>query len=119
MRRRVDQPQRIRVMGRLPSLSAWSALGWLAATASALSCRDDASQAAARAASRERSEVVAAKGGEPEAKTPTPAAVVSAAPASAQPRKVCDGQLGKAGRDLTKKPLARKFAPGAKAPMPT
>ena len=35
--------------------------------------------------------------------------------APAAPRKVCDGQLAKAGRDLTKKPLARKVAAGAKA----
>jgi thiol-disulfide isomerase/thioredoxin len=31
-------------------------------------------------------------------------------------RKVCDGQLAKLGRDLTKKPLARKAAPGTKTP---
>jgi thiol-disulfide isomerase/thioredoxin len=80
-------------------------------------CRDDASQAAARAASRERSEIVVAKGGPPETKPPAANAAASAPPtAPALPRKVCDGQLGRPGRDLTKKPLARKLAPGAKMP---
>jgi len=83
-----------------------------------MNCRDDASQAAARAASRERSEIVAAKGEPAENKA------LSAAPAPAPapptlPRKLCEGQSGKAGRDLTKRPLSRKYAPGAKPPPAT
>jgi len=104
-------------MGRLPALTAVGLrVGLLACAGWSTSCRDDASQAAARAASRERSEVVVAKGAVPETK----ASVASAPlPAPAAPRKICDGQLGKPGRDLTKKALARKFAPGAKGPSPT
>ena len=58
---------------------------------------------------------MAAKGEAPETKAS--AGTVAPAPtAPAAPRKLCDGQTGKPGRDLTKKPLARKFAPGAKPP---
>jgi thiol-disulfide isomerase/thioredoxin len=88
----------------------------LACAVGSASCRDDASQAAARAASRERSEVVAAKGGPPEAKPSSTGPAASSPLAPAPPRKVCDGQLAKTGRDLTKKPLARKAAPGARSP---
>jgi thiol-disulfide isomerase/thioredoxin len=104
-------------MGRLPALTARAIpLGVLAYAWWATGCRDDASQAAARAASRERSEVVVAKGGAVEIKpqSAAPAATPTSAPGPA--RKLCDGQLGKAGRELTKKALARKAAPGAKSP---
>jgi thiol-disulfide isomerase/thioredoxin len=117
MRRRIDQPQRLRIVGRLPALKAWRVpLCVLACGAWSASCRDDASQAAARAASRERSEVVAAKGeaAEPKASSAVSPAAPAPAPTTAAPRKLCDGQLGKPGRDLTKKPLARKAAPGAR-----
>jgi len=63
---------------------------------------------------------VAAQGAPPETKAPAPSP--SPATAGAGPavmRKVCDGQLAKSGRDLTKKSLARKSAPGAKAPSTT
>ena len=107
-------------MGRLPALtrgvlgasilaSAWMAAG----------CENsDATKAAARGASRERSEIVIAKEGvsaEPKA----PAAAVTTPPAPQLARKVCDGQPGKPGRDLTKKPLARKAAPGQRPPAAT
>ena len=101
-------------MGRLPALTSLRVpLCLLISAGGAASCRDDASQAAARAASRERSEVVAAKGEAPETKA---SSAVTAPPSPSAPRKLCDGQTGKAGRDLTKKPLARKGAPGAKLP---
>ena len=103
-------------MGRLPALTTGRlSLGILACAGLSASCRDDASQAAARAASRERSEIVVAQGGAPETKA-SAASAPSPPTAPAAPRKLCDGQLGKPGRDLTKKPLARKFAPGAKMP---
>jgi thiol-disulfide isomerase/thioredoxin len=104
-------------MGRLPALTALRVPVCLLACAGwSTSCRDDASQAAARAASRERSEVVAAKGGAPEIKASSASPPAAAPSVPAPPRKVCDGQLGKPGRELTKRPLARKFAPGAKSP---
>jgi thiol-disulfide isomerase/thioredoxin len=102
-------------MGRLPPLSPGLARACVVAGAwLAASCQDDAAKAAARSASRERSEVVAAQGAPIEPKMPT--APPSAAPVPAVMRKVCEGQVAKPGRDVTKKPLARKFAPGAKAP---
>jgi thiol-disulfide isomerase/thioredoxin len=105
-------------MGRLPALTAVRPSFCLLVCAGwAAGCRDDASQAAARAASRERSEIVAAKGETPEAKPSSAGPALSAAPGASTPRKLCDGQSGKALRDLTKKPLARKFAPGSRAPV--
>jgi thiol-disulfide isomerase/thioredoxin len=103
-------------MGRLPALSPRRrgcvvAFAWLA-----FGCQDEATKAAARSASRERSEVVAAQSAAPETKAPAPSPSLATAGASAVTRKVCDGQLAKSGRDLTKKSLARKFAPGARAP---
>jgi thiol-disulfide isomerase/thioredoxin len=81
------------------------------------SCQDDATKAAARSASRERSEVVVAKGGAPDAAVSLGGPAASPPPlAPAPPRKLCDGQVGKPGRDLTKKLLARKSAAGAKLP---
>ena len=105
-------------MGRLPALSALRAPLFLLVCAGGTSCRDDASQAAARAASRERSEIVVAKGETPETKAPSAPPAATAPPSSSAPRKLCDGQTGKA-RDLTKKPLSRKLAPGAKLPSNT
>jgi thiol-disulfide isomerase/thioredoxin len=117
MRRGVDQPQRLRFMGRLPTLNlACPRVPLLLVALLATSCQNDATKAAARAGSRERSEVVAAPEGARETK---PVPLPSAARLPAQPtlaRKVCDGQLGKPGRDLTKRTLFRKFAPGAKIP---
>jgi thiol-disulfide isomerase/thioredoxin len=91
-------------------------LGILACAGWTASCRDDASQAAARAASRERSEIVVAKGGSPETKASSAGPAAASPPAPLLARKVCDGQVAKVGRDLTKKPLARKSAPGARSP---
>jgi len=105
-------------MGRLPALSALRAPLFLLVCAGGTSCRDDTSQAAARAASRERSEIVVAKGETPETKAPSAPPAATAPPSSSAPRKLCDGQTGKA-RDLTKKPLSRKLAPGAKLPSNT
>jgi thiol-disulfide isomerase/thioredoxin len=88
---------------------------FLASAGMAASCENEATKAAARGASRERSEIVVAEKGVPEPK----ASAATVAPPLSLPavaRKVCDGQLGKPGRDLTKKPLARKAAPGEKLP---
>jgi thiol-disulfide isomerase/thioredoxin len=105
-------------VGRLPTLGALVARALAPPLCAALAtgCQNDATKAAARAGSRERSEVVAAKEGTLETKPATP--LPPAAPSSAAPvlRKVCDGQLAKPGRDLTKKTLLRKAAPGNKMP---
>jgi len=104
-------------MGRLPALIARAIRpGLLAYLGLAAGCRDDASQAAARAASRERSEVVVAQGGASEIKAQSPAPASTPSSAPGRSRKLCDGQLGKPGRDLTKRALTRKVAPGAKSP---
>jgi thiol-disulfide isomerase/thioredoxin len=63
---------------------------------------------------RERSEVVQATGS---AQAPSVQVNTAAsAPSAVGTRKLCEGQLGKPGRELTKKPLSRKAAPGAKSP---
>jgi thiol-disulfide isomerase/thioredoxin len=88
---------------------------WLLAWAAAAGCDNEATKAALRGTSRERSEIVISNEQNVESKpAPTPAPAASPPPQVA--RKVCDGQLGKPGRELTKKPLARKAAPGQKAP---
>lgn len=104
-------------MGRLPTLNTTLRGAAIACAVLAASCQNDATKNAARAGSRERSEVVAAKEGVPETKPAAP--IPSAAPlpaARAVQRKICDGQLAKPGRDLTKKALTRKSTPGAKMP---
>jgi thiol-disulfide isomerase/thioredoxin len=65
------------------------------------------------ATTRERSEVVQATGSAPEAPS---VVTVPSAPKAAGPRKLCEGQLGKPGHDLPKRPPATKAAPGAKPP---
>jgi thiol-disulfide isomerase/thioredoxin len=82
----------------------------------AIGCQNDATKGAARTGSRERSEVVAAKEGAPETKPIAPPTALPSAAAPAALRKVCDGQLAKPGRELTKKTLVRKAAPGNKMP---
>jgi thiol-disulfide isomerase/thioredoxin len=107
-------------MGRLPALNPRSRDACVVALAClSFGCQDD-TKAAARSAPRERSEVVVAQGTPPETKAPGPSPIpVAAGTGPAVMRKICEGQLAKSGRDLTKKSLARKFAPGAKAPSPT
>jgi thiol-disulfide isomerase/thioredoxin len=89
----------------------------LASVGMVTSCENETTKAAARAAARERSEIVVAKEGVPEPKVSAPNA--GPAPPPAPARKVCEGQLGKPGRDLTKKPLARKAAAGQRPPPAT
>ena len=80
-------------MGRLPALSPGRRGACVVAYAClAFGCQDDATKAAARSASRERSEVVVAQGATPETKAPVSSP--SPATAGAGPavmRKVCDG----------------------------
>ena len=107
-------------MGRLQALTR-GVLGAsvLAVAGMAAGCENEATKAAARGASRERSEIVIAKEGVPEPKASAPSAAPAPPSSPALARKVCDGQLGKPGRDLTKKPLARKAAPGQRPPAAT
>jgi thiol-disulfide isomerase/thioredoxin len=64
-------------------------------------------------ATRERSEVVQATGS---VEAPTvQASTAASAPRAPGSRKLCEGQLTKPGRELTKKPLSQKTAQGAKA----
>jgi thiol-disulfide isomerase/thioredoxin len=66
---------------------------------------------------RERSEVVQASGSAP---APTVQVNTAAsAPHTLGARKLCEGQLARPGRELTKKPWSRKAALGAKSPNPT
>jgi thiol-disulfide isomerase/thioredoxin len=96
-------------MGRLPSLTRALLLVLL------VSCKDDVRERALASAPRERREAVPAA----PASMAAPASVEArAAPAPRGPRRLCDGQLGRPGRDLPKASLARKAALGART-LPT
>ena len=98
-------------MGRLPPLTIA-----MAVVLAIFGCEDGATKAAAKAASRERSEVVAATGTAEVKKTAPPIASAPSSPAPVHLRRVCDGQLAKPARDVPKKAISRKAAPGAKMP---
>lgn len=91
--------------------------GWIfgALGLALLSCNEEAKKATANLP-RERSEVVQASGAAPSVGAATVPVAVSAAPRPATPRRLCEGQLAKPGRDVPKRPLARKSALGAKTP---
>jgi thiol-disulfide isomerase/thioredoxin len=91
----------------------------LASAGMVASCENETTKAAARGAARERSEIVIAEEGVAEPKTSQPNTAPAAPPSPVVARKVCDGQLAKPGRDLTKKALARKAAPGQRPPAAT
>jgi thiol-disulfide isomerase/thioredoxin len=80
-----------------------------------LGCDTDPKKAALASVPRERSEVIQAPSGAPPVETPAPTAS-GPAPATRTPesRKLCEGQLAKAGRDWPKKALSRKAAPGGR-----
>jgi len=78
-------------------------------------CDPDAKKAVAT--TRERSEVVQATGSAPTA--PLAVTAAASAPRTVESRKLCEGQLGKPGHELPKKPPSRKTALGAKSPNPT
>jgi len=69
------------------------------------------------ATTRERSEVVQATGSAPT--VPVAVTAVASAPKAAGSRKLCEGQLGKPGRDLPKRFASSKAALGAKVPSPS
>jgi thiol-disulfide isomerase/thioredoxin len=84
----------------------------------ALGCENDPKKAAMASVPKERAEALQAPPGTPA----TSAAPVASAPASApsapsERRKLCEGQLAKAGKDLTKKPLSRKGGAGPMQPV--
>jgi thiol-disulfide isomerase/thioredoxin len=110
MRRRVDQPKCIRVMGRLPSLRARWALA--SSVVLGLACNQEPKGST----TRERSEIVQASGSAPVAAPVAPSTPTPSAPAaeSTLPHKLCEGQLGRTPRDAPKKPVSRKAAQGAK-----
>ena len=105
-------------MGRLSSLARGRLVALLLAAAAWSGCDGDAKKATALAPSRERSEVVIAQGPAPAAKSVGVAPIPSPPAAGLVPRKLCEGQLARPGRDWTKKPLARKSAADAKAVPP-
>jgi thiol-disulfide isomerase/thioredoxin len=76
------------------------------------SCDEGVKRTAMASAPRERSEVVAASASTASAAT-EPSAHAAPSPMRA-PGQLCAGQLAKPGRDLPKKPLARKSAQGAR-----
>lgn len=102
-------------MGRLPALTAAAVAVAFASSA----CDGDPKKAALASAPRERSEVVPSSPSAVPAPAPPPS-VVPAAPTARTPesRKLCEGQLSKAGRDLPKKIPGKKAAPSA-PPLPS
>jgi thiol-disulfide isomerase/thioredoxin len=86
-------------MGRLP---------FVGALALVFACNQEAKTQT----TRERSEIVKANGSA-EAPPALPSAQ-AVAPAAVPARRLCEGQLGKLGRDAPKRPMARKAALGAK-----
>jgi thiol-disulfide isomerase/thioredoxin len=93
-------------MGRLPTLALSVVAGF------------GCTQEPKGSTTRERSEIVKATESAP---APPPSSVPPAGDvtrAAAVPRKLCEGQLAKAGRDVPKKPLSRKAALGARSVGP-
>jgi thiol-disulfide isomerase/thioredoxin len=110
MRRRVDQPKRVRLVGRLPSLIRRPALGaWMCALVG-ISCNQETKTST----TRERSEIVKATGSAAEAPS-SPPPVAATVAAALPPRRLCEGQLTHA-RDVPRKPISRKAALGVKPP---
>src|SRR5688572_2643521 len=117
MRRGIDQPQRARIMGRVPTMTQKVLYTSVLTSITIMtSCENETTKTAARAATRERNEIVVAKKDVPKPKASAPNARPTPPPAPKPARKVCEGQLGKPRRDLTKKPLARKTTAGQKPP---
>jgi thiol-disulfide isomerase/thioredoxin len=96
-------------MGRLQALTLAALFFVLAA------CDEDKKKSAAAMAPTARSEVVQATGPAP---TPVPAAPAASARPVHAPRKLCEGQLAKAGRDLPRRAPSRATAPGTKSVSP-
>lgn len=104
MRRRIDQPLCVRVLGGLSTLAAVAALF--------SACDGDKKQEPA--ATSQRSQAVTATGGA--GTTPAPPASSAALPKPKKPpRKLCAGELDRPGKKLTDKPVSRASAPGARA----
>jgi thiol-disulfide isomerase/thioredoxin len=98
-------------MGRLPPLgSLCLAAAWFS-VAAGLGCRQDPKNSP----TRERSEVVKASGSVPDVPSNAPPTLGSGVgPATVPARKLCEGQLARAGREAPRKPIARKAALGAR-----
>jgi thiol-disulfide isomerase/thioredoxin len=95
-------------MGRLPALTIA-----LAALSAACGCDGDAKKPAAMV-TKARNEAVQASGA---AAAPPPAVSAHEAPkAPRAPRKLCEGQIGKPGRDMPRQQPSRAAAPGEKLP---
>jgi thiol-disulfide isomerase/thioredoxin len=110
-------------MGRLSAISAASLA---AAVLVGAGCEGDPKKAALANAPRERSEVVLGSSAST-ALPPSPSApprsasAMASAPAARSPegRKLCEGQLAKAGHELPKKAPAKKAAPSGRPLPPT
>ena len=112
MHPRLHQPERVRLLGRLQTLSPLG-VGLLAAalTGGLLGCEDKVKEP--KAAPKSRSQSVKATA-EPVKKPPP---VPSAAPdAAAEPREFCEDQLEKPGRDMPDEKISVASAPGTKKP---
>jgi thiol-disulfide isomerase/thioredoxin len=103
MRRRIDQPIRIRFVGRLSALT----IGALALVVVVEACNDKKPPPV----TNERSQAVTATGPArtaPPVASPTPSATVKK-----PPRKLCAGELDKAGEAFPDKAISRATVPGA------
>jgi thiol-disulfide isomerase/thioredoxin len=119
MRRRSDQPQRLRFVGGLSAVNLFfgsaAALSRAALLLSLAVCSCQNDQQKPTSAPRERSQAVQAA--TPAATPAKPAAVVAPAAHSAAPkprRSLCAGQMHE-GKALPKKPVSQASVPGTKA----
>jgi thiol-disulfide isomerase/thioredoxin len=114
---RGDQSERVRVVGRLPSVIALAAA--IALGVVVLAGCDDSSSKTSRAAPTARSEAVVAASDMPAA-APSGAASVSAASighaSQAAPRNLCEAELAQPGRRFPRATFTPIAAPGADLP---
>jgi thiol-disulfide isomerase/thioredoxin len=93
-------------MGRLPALALSVVAGF------------GCNQESKGGATRERSEIVKASESAPASPPSSALPTAEVTRPAALPRKLCEGQLAKTGRDVPKKPLSRKAALGARSVGP-
>ena len=92
-------------------------MGRLSALALSVATAFGCAQESKGGATRERSEIVKASESAPASPASNAPPPGDVRPAAA-PRKLCEGQLAKTGRDVPKKPLSRKAALGARSVGP-